>query len=67
MNGKVRVYDFTSDSHIMMDRSIKLPCGSLAHIDHEAGFPLYRCEVCNAVPGSVGMPRDCYKLYNEVK
>lgn len=45
-----------------------LPCGSQANFDYSSGIG-YRCEMCNAVVGSVGMPRDCkasIDLYEKV-
>jgi hypothetical protein len=36
-----------------------LPCGGVAEFDHSSGIS-YRCEMCNAVVGSVGMPRSCH-------
>jgi hypothetical protein len=39
-------------------RTMHLPCGGVAEFDHSSGIS-YRCEMCNAVVGSVGMPRDC--------
>jgi len=38
--------------------TMHLPCGSVAHFDHGAGYG-YRCEMCNAVLGSIGQPRSC--------
>lgn len=35
-----------------------LPCGGVANFDCSSGIS-YRCEVCNAVIGSVGQPRSC--------
>jgi hypothetical protein len=35
-----------------------LPCGGVAEFDHSSGIS-YRCEMCNAVVGSVGVPRAC--------
>jgi hypothetical protein len=35
-----------------------LPCGGEANFDTSSGIS-YRCEHCNAVVGSVGMPRSC--------
>ena len=35
-----------------------LPCGGVAEFDHSSGIS-YRCEMCNAVVGSVGQPRSC--------
>jgi len=47
-----------------MEKPIDLPCGGQAYFDHGAGFG-YRCEVCNAVVGSIGMPRQCATLLKE--
>ncbi len=38
--------------------TMHLPCGGVAEFDHSSGIS-YRCEMCNAVVGSVGMPRFC--------
>ena len=37
---------------------VRLPCGAWAEFDDGAGYG-YRCTICNAVYGSVGMPRSC--------
>ena len=37
-------------------------CGSLAQLD-DSSIGAYRCERCNAVIGSIGMPAPCRKLY----
>lgn len=37
---------------------MKLPCGGRAVFDEASGIS-YRCEVCMAVVGSIGMPEDC--------
>ena len=37
---------------------IKLPCGGIAYFDEGAGYG-YRCELCMAVVGSIGMPSRC--------
>lgn len=37
---------------------IKLPCGPIAYFDESSGIS-YRCEVCNAVVGSIGQPQRC--------
>ena len=39
-------------------QTMYLPCGGVAEFDHSSGIS-YRCEMCNAVVGSVGVPRDC--------
>jgi hypothetical protein len=35
-----------------------LPCGGIAYFDEGAGYG-YRCELCNAVVGSIGQPKRC--------
>ena len=47
-----------------MEKPIDLPCGGQAYFDHGAGFG-YWCEVCDAVVGSIGMPRQCATLLKE--
>lgn len=37
---------------------IKLPCGSIALFDADAGYG-YRCTDCFAVVGSIGQPKEC--------
>jgi len=37
------------------------PCGNIAYFDEGSGIG-YRCESCNAIIGSVGMPRACKAL-----
>jgi hypothetical protein len=37
---------------------IELPCGGIAYFDETSGIS-YRCEVCGAVVGSIGQPREC--------
>ena len=39
-------------------QTMYLPCGGVAEFDHSSGIS-YRCEMCNAVVGSVGQPRSC--------
>jgi hypothetical protein len=41
-----------------MHKTMYLPCGGEANFDHSSGVS-YRCEMCNAVLGSVGQPRSC--------
>ena len=36
-----------------------LPCGSMAYYDEESTCHSYRCNSCDAVVGSVGMPKHC--------
>jgi len=40
-------------------RTIEAPCGNRAWFDPESTTYGYRCEVCFAVVGSVGMPTEC--------
>jgi hypothetical protein len=41
-----------------------LPCGGVPHFDEGSGYA-YRCDRCNAVIGSVGMPADCKELFDK--
>jgi hypothetical protein len=41
--------------------SFKLPCGGIAYFDW-ASECAHRCDSCNAVVGSIGMPRECKTL-----
>lgn len=43
---------------------IELPCGGTASFDEDSGIS-HRCETCFAVVGSIGMPRECRKLWEE--
>jgi hypothetical protein len=43
-----------------MNGTMYLPCGGEANFDHSSGIS-YRCEMCNAVVGSVGQPRRCHE------
>lgn len=45
---------------------IETLCGQKAHFDYASGYS-YVCQGCFATIGSVGMPRDCAKLYDEEK
>ena len=38
--------------------TIKLPCGPRAYFDISSEIS-YRCELCNAVVGSIGQPQSC--------
>ena len=42
---------------------IQLLCGHLAYFDDGSGCA-HRCGNCDAVVGSVGMPRQCKELYD---
>ena len=42
-----------------------LPCGGVARFDRESSTYSHRCDACNAVVGSVGMPRRCLELYEK--
>ena len=37
---------------------MNLPCGGVASWDESSGIS-YRCELCGAVVGSIGMPKSC--------
>lgn len=37
---------------------LHLPCGNTAYFDEDSGIS-HRCELCGAVIGSIGMPREC--------
>ena len=37
---------------------MRLPCGGVAYWDEGSGIS-YRCELCNAVVGSIGQPQRC--------
>jgi hypothetical protein len=39
-------------------RPMYLPCGGTAYFDVDSGIS-YRCDTCNAVVGSIGMPGSC--------
>ena len=38
---------------------MSLPCGGMAYYDEESTCHNYRCNSCDAVVGSVGMPKHC--------
>lgn len=40
-----------------------LPCGGVGIFDPESTTFSYRCNICFAVIGSVGMPRGCAGMY----
>lgn len=42
-------------------KSIDAPCGATAYFDIGSGIG-YRCEECEAIIGSIGMPRECRTL-----
>lgn len=48
-----------SNSRIQADAFKQLNCGNTAHLDMGGGYPAYRCEVCNALDGSMGQPNRC--------
>ena len=52
------------DGTIVTDQLKALPCGGVPMFDHQSGYA-YRCDSCNAVIGSIGMPRDCYEQYSK--
>jgi len=41
-------------------------CGHIAEFDHGSGYG-YRCTTCNAVIGSVSMPKYCRDLMEQEK
>lgn len=43
-----------------------MPCGGTGYFDHASGFS-YRCDTCNAVIGSIGMPRECVDEYRKME
>lgn len=45
---------------------IDAPCGEKARWDYDSGCG-YRCMSCFAVLGSVGMPRQCSELNQQVR
>lgn len=47
-------------------KPLKLLCGSTASFDRASGIS-YRCNRCNAVVHSIGMPRSCKELYDMEK
>jgi hypothetical protein len=49
-------------NEIIPPTHIKLLCGNTASFDELSGIS-YRCNTCNAVVFSVGMPRHCKELY----
>ena len=44
--------------YILKYDPMPLPCGGTAYFDEDSGIS-YRCEVCFAVVGSIGMPSSC--------
>lgn len=47
---------------VQLPQTIMTLCDQVAEFDHGAGYG-YRCTTCNAVIGSVGMPKQCATLY----
>lgn len=41
-----------------------LPCGGRPHWDYGSAAG-YRCGTCNAMVGSIGMPRECHDMIQE--
>jgi hypothetical protein len=41
-----------------------LPCGGVPTFDEGSGYS-YRCDICGAVIGSIGMPRACNDAWRE--
>lgn len=57
--GIISVYDETSGQYILMAKHKKMPCGNTATIEDSGSYPAYRCNLCSAIEGSIGMPKDC--------
>lgn len=55
----VRVRDDTSGNYITLPLQKRFASGCVATLDKEACYPCYRCDACNAVEGSVGIPQQC--------
>lgn len=47
-------------------KPVYMPCGGTAYFDHSSGIS-YRCDVCNSVLGSVGMPQECREIYRKME
>ena len=45
-----------------LPRTVTTLCGNVAEFDVGSGMG-YRCTTCNAIIGSVGMPKECKQLY----
>lgn len=43
-----------------------LPCGGTPCFDDDSGMS-YRCDICGAVVGSMGMPKYCYEAWQKEK
>jgi hypothetical protein len=46
------------DGTMVVPSEIKTACGHTAYYDLGSGIG-YRCECCNAILGSIGMPQNC--------
>lgn len=57
----VKAYDDTQmrGGYTTVPLHITLACQSQATVDDSGGYPAYRCDTCNAIEGSIGMPREC--------
>lgn len=44
--------------YLSLDAPMHLPCGGTAYFDESSGIS-YRCELCGAVVGSIGMAWQC--------
>jgi len=60
-----RVWANAPEGKVIVNRYVDTPCGALAEVDDSGGYPAYRCNTCNALIGSSGMPSECYELYKE--
>jgi hypothetical protein len=49
---------FDTDVEYGLNKPMNLPCGGVAYFDFSSGIS-YRCEMCNAVVGSIGQPQRC--------
>ena len=47
-------------------KPIPMPCGGTAYFDESSGIS-YRCDTCNAVIGSIGMPQSCREEYRKTE
>ena len=47
------------DAYYMGPDTLYLPCGGEASPDPNSSIFAYRCEMCGAVVGSIGQPKEC--------
>ena len=48
----------TAKDYLNLSQAMYLPCGGTAYFDESSGIS-YRCELCGAVVGSIGMAYQC--------